>query len=268
MDEDLESELEPEEKPTRWARLRGVAGDKKVWLRVLLRSGLLALLPGLAAAKGGYTLLIPTVGAVFGVTAILTLVERYLASGERPTLLVVGAQLIGLSWLLLCVAWLEGHYVQAVLEAGQVSAGIGAVHAALEALFAGDESALVWVVFTAPFMASWLGLASAFQICNRNWKEERIEALQLLSGHTLLMAAIVLVASGQWQGIAPVLMSLLCPFMSSIVMTGLLFVTYAGVEKVVEPELPPRVRRERARRERARKRKRARPESGDAGEET
>tara|TARA_R110002072_G_scaffold229805_3_gene387016 strand:- start:640 stop:1455 length:816 start_codon:yes stop_codon:yes gene_type:complete len=259
-DEEDEEEREDEDAvATFWNRVRGVAGDKKVWLRVFLRGGLLALLPALVALQRGYTVLIPTLGAVFGVVAVLTLAERFLASGRRPTLLKTGASLMLLAWIALCFAWLEGRYVEAVLLSGHVGAGIGAVNAALEELAAGAEPTLVFVGLTSPLMAGWLGLAGAFQICNRNWQQERIEALQLLSGHTLLIAVIMLIGMRQLEGVGTVFASLLCPFVSSIVMTGLVFVAYSGVEKVVEPELPPRVRRERARRERAR-RARARAE--------
>ena len=251
---------------TFWARARAVTGDKRVWARVFLRAGLVALIPGgIAVEEGGYTLALPTLGAVCGVIAIMTLVERFVASGRRPSLLKTGGSLVLLAWVLMCLGFLEGKYVEALLESGDVAKGLSAVTGALADVRSGRGAALGIVGFALPALAGPFGLASALRVCNRKWGKERREAALLLIGHILLMSALFLVSVGEFHP-GMILASLLSPAMGTVMLTSVVFAIYAGVDWVVQPEQSPRARREEARRAQRHKLTEARQKSSQADE--
>lgn len=240
-------EASPSTQDTFWARARAVAGDPRVWARVLLRAGAVSLIPGTSAMKSaaGYTFALPLVGAISGVVALLTLVERFLAKRPRqPPLFVMGAGLIVLAWFLQCVGLVEATYMGALLETGEVSAGLEAVASVFERLASGAGWAPVGLAF--PYLAGSLGLAGALRICTRSWGEERAQAALLLSGHTLLMAALFLLSTPSIH-IGLILASVISPLLGTVMLTSVLFAVYAAVDRLVEPELPSSLLRERAR---------------------
>lgn len=233
-----EGDAEGEPLGSFWARVASTAGDRKVWLRILLRGALFALLPGLLAFSAGYSYLIPTLVMVFGVVGGMTFAERVVSRARPVQVGVTGFGLILVAWVLLTLGALEVTYLHAVLKGGDVGAGVSALTGHLDRLLQGELGAIEPLVALF-YLAGALGLASTALASPRDWNDQGPSVLFLLAGHGLLSGLVPLALKGGPVMPDEAVAGIVCPLLGTILLVFVFYLVCRGVELAVEPKSRP-----------------------------